>query len=57
MSRQRRRDGLRCFTVELRETEVNELIRRGFLYGDDRDDPAAIVEALHRFLDRQLSPP
>jgi hypothetical protein len=27
--RQRRRDGLRCLTVELRDREIDELIRRG----------------------------
>ena len=27
--RQRRRDGLRCFMIELRETEIDALIRQG----------------------------
>jgi hypothetical protein len=31
LHRERRRLGLRCLTIELRETEVNELIKRGFL--------------------------
>jgi hypothetical protein len=54
--RERRRDGLRCLTIELRETEVGELIRRGYLSGDDRTDPDAIIAAFYRFLDRQLAP-
>jgi hypothetical protein len=29
--RERRRDGLRCVTIELRETEIDALTRRGFL--------------------------
>ena len=29
--RERRRDGLRCMTIELRETEVSALIRKGSL--------------------------
>jgi hypothetical protein len=27
--RQRRRDGLRCLIIELRETEIDDLIRKG----------------------------
>jgi len=36
--RQRRRDGLRCFMIELRETEVDALIRKGLLAAEKRDD-------------------
>jgi hypothetical protein len=57
ISRQRRRDGLRCLTIELRETEITELMRRGYLSGDDRDNQEAIVAAMYRFLDRELSTP
>jgi hypothetical protein len=28
--RQRRRDGLRCLVVELRETEIDVLVQKGF---------------------------
>jgi hypothetical protein len=52
--RDRRRKGLRCITVELRETEVDVLIRRGQLSHDDRADPAAIRKALYAFLDDTL---
>jgi hypothetical protein len=37
--RQRRRDGLRCIVVQLRETEIDELIRRKLLQADARNDP------------------
>jgi hypothetical protein len=57
LSRQRRRDGLRFLTIELRETEIGELVRRGYLSGDDRNDPRAIKTALYWFLDCQLVPP
>jgi len=37
--RQRRRDGLRCVTIELRQTEIDALTRNGFLKADARNDP------------------
>jgi hypothetical protein len=52
--RDRRRKGLRCITIELRETEIDALIRRGWLYRDDRTDPAAVRKALCDFLDDHL---
>jgi hypothetical protein len=29
--RERRRDGLRCMTIELRETEIATIIRKGLI--------------------------
>ncbi len=52
--RQRRRDGLRCLTIELRETEIEVLISKRLLRECDRDDPNAINRALYEFLDRNL---
>jgi hypothetical protein len=52
--RQRRRDGLRCLTIELRETEIDTLIRKGMLKADTRNDPYAIEMALYEFLERSL---
>jgi hypothetical protein len=52
--RERRRDGLRCMTVELRETEVTALIRRGLLKGETRNDRSAVKAAFYQFLDRTL---
>jgi hypothetical protein len=52
--RQRRQAGLRCVTIELRETEVTELIRRKLLDTDARHDLNAIRKALHRHLDVSL---
>ncbi len=46
-SRQRRRDGLRCLRLELRETEIDQLVRRGLLRTAERNDPSAITEALY----------
>jgi hypothetical protein len=52
--RQRRRDGLRCLFIELRETEVAALISKGLLDAEMRNDPTAVVEALYEHLDRTL---
>ena len=52
--RERRRDGLRCLTIELRETEVTALIRNGLLKQDARNDVRAGKNAFYGFLDRTL---
>jgi hypothetical protein len=52
--RHRRRNGLRCFTLEIRESEIDLLIARGRLRRDDRSNPAAIKQAIYRFLDDYL---
>ena len=52
--RERRRDGLRCMTIELRETEVTALIRKGFLNEEARNNRRAVVGAFYGFLDRTL---
>ena len=49
-SRERRRRGLRCLMIVLRESEVELLIRHGWLARADRDDPVALRNALHAFL-------
>jgi hypothetical protein len=52
--RKRREAGLRCLTIELRETEVTELIRRNLLDADARHDANAVRKALYRHLDDTL---
>ncbi len=52
--RQRRRDGLRCLTIELRETEIDALICRGLLKSETRNNSTALSEALYAFLDGTL---
>jgi hypothetical protein len=52
--RQRRRDGLRCFMIELRETEIDALIRNGLLAAENRHDYDSVQSALYAFLDRAL---
>ncbi len=52
--RKRRQAGLRCLTIELRETEVTELIRRKLLEAGARHDANAVRTALYRHLDATL---
>ena len=52
--RERRKDGLRCMTIELRETEVTALVRKGFLKEDARNNRGAVMNAFYGFLDRTL---
>lgn len=52
--RQRQRDRLRCLTIELRETEIDELIRKRLLKSETRNDTSAITEALYAHLDLTL---
>jgi hypothetical protein len=53
--RDRRRKKLRCLTIELRETEIDWLIRRGLLNREKRSDPIALKHALYAFFDHALS--
>jgi hypothetical protein len=42
--------------IELRETEVTALIRRGLLKGETRNDRSAVKAAFYQFLDLTLDP-
>jgi hypothetical protein len=53
--RERRREGIRCVTIELRETEIAELIRRKLLEAGARNDLRAIRSVIHLHLDDTLS--
>ena len=52
--RERRRKGLRCLTIQLRETEIDALVRMGLLAPQMRNDANAIIEAMYAFFDRTL---
>jgi hypothetical protein len=52
--RQRRRKGLRSLIIELRETEVDTLVRRGLLQAEMRNDPRSVRKAVHTHFDRTL---
>lgn len=54
LHRARKLAGLRCLTLEVRDTEIAALIRKGLLHPDSRYDGKAIRTALYTLLDRQL---
>ena len=43
---------MRSLTIELRETEVDALIRSGLLEKGSRNDANAVTQALYRVFDR-----
>jgi hypothetical protein len=53
--RERRREGLRCVTIELRETEIDSLVQKGLLKADARHDARAVREALYQYFDNTLN--
>jgi hypothetical protein len=55
LHRERKKNGMRCFMIELRETEIDALIRKGFLKSDTRNDTKAIIDALYSYFDRELT--
>jgi hypothetical protein len=54
LHRERRRNGMRCLKIELRETEIDALIREGLLKPETRNDASAVSDALYAFLDGTL---
>jgi hypothetical protein len=52
--RLRRRNGLRCLVIELRETEIDALIRMQLLKPEMRNKARAVTAALYAYLDRAL---
>ena len=49
--RKRRREGMRCVTLELRDAEIERLIDLGHLEEAGRQDRNEVLLALYRFLD------
>ncbi len=54
LHRLRKQSGLTCLTVELRNTEITALVRKGLLQPDSRHDLKAVRTAMYVFLDRSL---
>jgi len=54
LHRERRRKGLRCLTIELRETEIDALARMGLLRPEMRNNANAVIQALYMHFDRTL---
>jgi hypothetical protein len=53
--RERRRQGRRCLLIELLETEIDALIRRGLLEPDERSDPDSLRVAFYGLLDQTFA--
>ena len=56
LHRDRRRRGLRCLVIELRETEIDALIRMGLLRPEARNSLPAVRDALYDHFEHTLSP-
>ena len=54
LHRERKKNGMRCLMIELRETEIDVLIRKGFLTADTRNDTSEIIDAIYAYFDREL---
>jgi hypothetical protein len=52
--RERRRRGLFCLTVDLRESEIDALIGASLLQSEMRRNQNAVLKALYAFLDGTL---
>jgi hypothetical protein len=52
--RERRRQGLRCLTIELHVTEIDALVGSGLLKAEMRNDPEEVTVALYEHLNRTL---
>jgi hypothetical protein len=52
--RERRRNGLRCLTLEVRATEIEALVRKGLLTAETRNSVREIKKAFYNFLDLTL---
>lgn len=48
--RERRRKGLHYFRVELRVTQIDMLVAKGYLEHKERDDPSALQRAIDLFI-------
>lgn len=57
LHRMRKRAGYRFLNVELRETEIDALVRRGLLHRHDANDNEAVCKALYAYFDVNLSNP
>jgi hypothetical protein len=56
-SRQRHRNGLRCYQLELHDREIEALVRRGLLPASEQTNRNAIIKAMYAFFDRTLGRP
>jgi hypothetical protein len=53
--RKRRRRGMRCARIQVHVTEIDALIRKGYLDLNSRDDGDAVEAAIGAFVDDTLA--
>ena len=56
-SRQRRRNGFRCYRLELHDRDIESLVRCGLLLASEPANRNAIIKAMYAFFDRTLGRP
>jgi hypothetical protein len=54
LHRERKRNGMRCLIIELRETEIDALIKLKLLKAEMRRDRDAIVDAIYGWFEQVL---
>ena len=52
--RERKHDGRRCVKLEILESEIDALVRKGLLGGEMRNDPIEIAGALYKLFEETL---
>jgi len=55
LHRERKKNGMRCVMIELRNEEIDALIRKQLLKPEMRNDREAIAEALYGWFERELA--
>ena len=55
--RRRRRNGFRCLSISLHETEIKALIEKGYLLPEARHDHDALLIAINKFIAHELGAP
>jgi hypothetical protein len=49
------RDGMRCYLLEIRETEIDNLIARKSLKAEMRNDKQAVIDAIYEVFEEYLN--
>jgi hypothetical protein len=53
--RERKHDGRRCVTLEILESEIDALVRKGLLGPETRNDPIEIAGAIYKLFEETLT--
>ena len=53
-SRKRRREGISCYTIQLRDNEIEALVDLGLLSPVECANRRSVIKAIHAFVDETL---